>query len=125
MSDDPLDRIPSFDRISIRAVLVHEGEDPGPALREAGIIDAVALPVMLDDDSHHIGGFLGDGITDNLTAVLEPDVTDDEEEDLADAPHAARSWQNPDTTAESRPVGVARLPEAFGSQPLAPVRRKR
>ena len=31
MSENPLDRIPAFNRISIRAVRVHESEDPSAA----------------------------------------------------------------------------------------------
>jgi hypothetical protein len=122
MSDDPLDRLPSFDRVSIPAVLVHEGEDPGPALQEAGIVDAVALPVIFDDDPHSPGGFFGDGITDNLSAVLEPAEVENDE----DSPHASRAerpHQQPDGIT-SKAATVARLPAAFGSRPLAPVRQK-
>ncbi len=49
VSDHPLDRIPAFTRISIRAVLVQQGEDPGPALAVAGIINPVAIPVVLGE----------------------------------------------------------------------------
>ena len=47
--DNPLDRIPAFNRVSIRAVLVNEGEDPGPALAEAGIVNPIAIPMVLGD----------------------------------------------------------------------------
>jgi hypothetical protein len=64
MSDDPLDRIPAYNRVSIRAVLVHGDEDPGPALAAACITDPIALRVVMGDDPH-VGGMLGDGITPN------------------------------------------------------------
>lgn len=71
MSDNPLDRLPAYDRVSIRAVLVHDGEDPAAALAEAGIFDPIAIPVMLGDGADLSGTLLGDGITPNLMAVLE------------------------------------------------------
>jgi hypothetical protein len=67
MSDNPLDRIRDHDRISFSAVVVKDGEDPGPALAAAGIFDPVALPVTFGEPD--IG--FGDGITPALTAVLE------------------------------------------------------
>jgi hypothetical protein len=122
MSDDPLDRLPNFDRVSIPAVLVHEGEDPGPALQEAGIVDAIAVPVIFDDDPYSPDGFFGDGITDNLPAVLEQAEVENDE-DPAYASHAERGHQQPDAIT-SRAATVARPPAAFGSRPLAPIRRK-
>lgn len=72
MSDSPLDNLPAFNRVSIPAVLVHEGEDPAAALAEAGILDPVAVSVLLDDDELDTSvGILGDGITPNIEAVLE------------------------------------------------------
>ena len=47
--DNALDRIPAFSRVSIRAVLVNEGEDPGPALAEARIVNPIAIPVVLGE----------------------------------------------------------------------------
>nr|WP_294555662.1 hypothetical protein [uncultured Rhodopila sp.] len=55
-------------RVSVRALLAGDGEDVTQALAQAGIFDPVAIPVQLDPQ----GGFLGDGITPNLTGVLEP-----------------------------------------------------
>jgi hypothetical protein len=46
MSDTPPDRIPNFDRVSIRAVVVEDGEDPSQALAAAGIVDPIALPIQ-------------------------------------------------------------------------------
>jgi hypothetical protein len=76
MSDNPLDRIPSFDRVSIRAVVVSDGEDPSHALAEAGIFDPISLPVVFGENQPDFR--FGDGITPNLTAVLESDQEVDE-----------------------------------------------
>jgi hypothetical protein len=120
MSENPLDRIPSFDRVSIRAVIVPDGEDPTRALSEAGILDPVALRVVFGEDQPDIG--FGDGITPNLTGVLEPDLVDDEfdsgAEPIADQLGAVQgnSGQHQSTTTS--------LPAAYGTQPLAPVRRR-
>ncbi len=61
MSDNPLDRIPGFDRVSIRAVVVMEGEDPGPALAAAGLVDPVAVPVVFGEGAPDRS--FGDGFT--------------------------------------------------------------
>ena len=77
MSDNPLDRIPAYNRVSIRAALVHGDEDPGPALAAAGIVASIAIPVVMGEDIDLPGGILGDGITPNLMAVLETEQPDD------------------------------------------------
>jgi hypothetical protein len=122
MNDNPLGDLPSFDRVSIRAVLVGEGEDPTELLARAGIVDAVAIPVVFDDDGDLDGGLLGDGITPNLTAVLETEQDEDEEA----SPHAAA---NANRTQPGRSnafaPGTKTLPAAFGMSPLAPVRQRR
>ncbi len=69
MSDNPLDRIPAHDRVSLRAVIVPDGVDPGPAQAQAGIIDPIALSVWFGEDQPDAS--FGDGFTPNLTAVLE------------------------------------------------------
>jgi hypothetical protein len=67
----------SMNRISIRAVFAAEGEDVAEALTRAGILNPVAIPVLLDqEDAHPVGILLGDGITPNLTGVLELDDDD-------------------------------------------------
>ena len=76
VSDHPLDRIPAFNRVSIRAVLVQQGQDPGPALAAAGILNPIAIPVVLGEQVELSSGILGDGITPNLTAVLETEYQD-------------------------------------------------
>jgi hypothetical protein len=71
MSRNPLGHLPAFNQVSIRAVLVSEGEDAGPALSEAGIVNPIAIPVVRGETLDLSGGILGDGLTPNLTAVLE------------------------------------------------------
>ena len=119
MSDDPLNGIPSFDRVSIRAVLVEDGEDPGQALVEAGIFDPVAIRVSLGDDQPD--NTFGDGFTDNLTGVLEsdPDHEFDPGSGTPPAQASSASEQGPSTDPKS-----ANLPGAFGLRPLAPVRKR-
>ena len=76
MTDGPADQLAAMNRVSIRAVLAAKGEDVTEALMRAGIINPVAIPVVLGDDAHAVGGLLGDGITPNLTGVLELDSDD-------------------------------------------------
>ena len=83
MSDNPLDRIPDFDRVSVRAVVVMEGEDPGPLLAAAGIVDPVAVPVVFGEGAPDRN--FGDGFTPNVSAVIEfdqgrEDAGDDQED---------------------------------------------
>jgi hypothetical protein len=118
MSDDPLSRLPSFSRVSIQAILVKEGEDPSAALAEAGLVNPVAIPVLLGDEPHLSGGILGDGITPNLTAFLESAYPDDRDA----SPHSqpAKAAARAKATLPAGPVTSA-LPPAFGSRPFAPV----
>jgi hypothetical protein len=123
MGGNPMDRVPAHDQVSFRAVLVHEGEDPHAALAAAGIVDAVALPVVIGEEVDLGGGLLGDGRTPNVTAVLETEQEDAFEEPAGTQPGSARPA---DDENGARPSGsVARnLPAAFGMQPLAPVRSR-
>jgi hypothetical protein len=118
MSDNPLDKLPAHNRVSIRAVLVHEGEDPSAGLAEAGFVNAIAVPVVLGEHADLPSGILGNGITPNLAAVLETEQ-DESFDALSDTP-AARP-----TTADARTSGPVTtvLPAAFWMQPLAPVRK--
>jgi hypothetical protein len=113
-----MDRLPAHNRVSIRAVLVRDGEDPGPALAAAGIVDPVAVPVVAGDHPDLSGGILGDGVTANLTATLETEQGEDAQVaadgEQAIAGRGPRAAQPPATTT---------LPPAYGMQPLAPVRR--
>lgn len=120
MSDNPLDRLPAHNRVSIRAVLVHEGEDAGAALAEAGFVNAIAIPVMLGTDMDPSGGILGNGVTPNLTAVLETDP-----EDTFDAAAYTQSGEERFAAGSAQPPepDTATLPAAFGMQPLAPIRK--
>jgi hypothetical protein len=119
-SDSPLDQLPAHDRVSIRAVLVREGEDPGPALAAAGIVDPVAVPVVVGEQPDLSGGILGDGVTGNLTGVLETepgeafDVSPGTQPGSARAAREALPWSGQDTSM---------LPAAYGMQPLAPLRK--
>ena len=119
MSDNPLDKLPEHNRVSIRAVLVHEGEDASAALAKAGFVNAIAIPVMLGEDLDLSGGILGNGITPNLIAVLETE----QEDGISGLPDAQPVSGRP-AEHDVRPSGPVRtmLPAAFGTQPLAPVR---
>ena len=122
MSDDPLSRIPEHDRVSIRAVLVSQGEDPTAALARAGIFDAVAIPVVVGEDVNLPEGILGGGGTPNLTAVLE---TQNEGDDSGDASSEDEEPKSEPTADAGQPLepGTTMLPAVYGVQPLAPVRK--
>ena len=124
MSDNPMDRLSSFDRVSVRAVLVHEGEDPTAALAAAGIIDAIVVPVVMGDDLDLSSGILGNGITPNLTAVLETEQQDDtfDDGDGSQQGSTQPSAQPSTGAAPSSGPATTMLPAAYGIQPLAPVR---
>jgi hypothetical protein len=129
MSDNPLDRIPGFDRISLRAVVVAEGEDPGPALAAAGISDPIALPIVFGEAPPDRS--FGDGFTPNVAAVLEFDEpgvdasgTLGSASDIRDFPAGAQADAGASASGDvppSRPV-TTNLPSAYDLQPLAPVR---
>ena len=104
MSDNPLDRIASFDRVSIRAVVVSDDEDPSQALSEAGIFDPISLPVVFGEDQPDFS--FGDGITPNLTAVLEPDQEVDEFDSTDNPPEC--SVAQPRVDPLSKPVSPPR-----------------
>jgi len=118
MSDNPLDRIPAYNRVSIRAVLVHEGEDPGPALAAAGIVDPIAIPVVPGEHLDLGGGILGDGITPNLIAVLEAEQHDDFDASPTNQLNLAVS--KPGAVRPAEPVATT-LPVTFGVGSFAPV----
>lgn len=136
MSDNPLDIIPVHNRVSIRAVLVRDGEDPSAALSEAGILDPIAVSVMFDGQPGQSGGILGDGITANLTAVLEHDRPEAFGAGATEVGSHDRAFDRRDGGAgidpgEARTASASRgpettatvtLPAAYGLQPLAPVR---
>lgn len=118
MTNNPLDGIPSFNRVSIRAVLVADGQDPHDALVEAGIHDPVAVRVVLADDHDLSGGLLGDTLTPNLMAVLEPDEPDDFADAPSTQPNRANSAALPDRPQRT---AVTTMPAAFGQRTFAPI----
>ncbi len=121
MSDNPLDRLPAYDRVSIRAVLVHDGEDPSAALAEAGIFDPIAIPVILGDGGGVSGPLLGDGITPNLMAVLETARTGGFAAGRGDRRESGTAAQ-----PGIRPTVLIKTvtsPPAFGRRSWAPIQR--
>ncbi len=114
-----MDQIPAFDRVSIRAVLVTDGQNPQAALAEAGIFDPIALPVVMGDEPDLSGGILGDGITPNLIGVLETEQQD--ASDPTPPPQPARG-QSDDAQPTRATTGM--LPPAFGLRSLAPIRNR-
>lgn len=122
MSDDPMDAIPSFNRVSIRAVLAHDGEDVEAALSEAGIFNPVAVPVLIGDGQFPSGAILGDGFTPNLTGVLETEQQEDFDVQFHSQPSPT---ERNEAVARPNPRQATILPAAYGMQPLAPIRRRR
>ena len=120
MSESPLDRIPAYNQGLDRAVLVHEGEEPSPALAATGIVDPIAIPVALDEEIDLAGGILGDGITPNLITVLETEQHDEFGSRPYDPPDKAPS--QPDAGRPDDPVATT-MPEAFGMRSFAPMGR--
>jgi hypothetical protein len=119
MSDNATDKLSTVNRVSIRAVLVNEGEDPSAALAEAGFVETISIPVVLGEELDLSGGILGNGMTPNLTAVLETEQPDGSDASSGTQPGSARTA--PDVTPDAGPVATM-LPAAYGIQPLAPVR---
>ncbi len=109
-----------IDRVSIRTVLVREGEDPGAALAVADLVDPIALPVMSGEQPDVPGGILGNGITPNVTALLETEQPDVSGEASKARSGSVRSADR--RTRTSEPASVV-PPAASGIQSLAPVRK--
>lgn len=122
MNDDPLEQIPSFDRVTIAAVLASDGEDVSEALAEAGIFDAIELRISFDGDLDASGVLLGDGFTPNLTAVVEFEQPQDEPDWQSSGSDSGWLATNAvqDTASET-----SSLPAAYGMKPVAPVRRRK
>lgn len=124
MEDDLSQRLIASSRQSFRAVLAPVGADVSDALRQAGIFNPVSVPVVEGEDPTVPGGILGNGVTPNLTAVLEPDASD--------WPESFEDWVQtqpgpPDAGTrpeQARGAATTNLPAAFGRQPLAPVRKQ-
>lgn len=120
MSGSPLDKVPAHNRVSIRAVLVHEGEDASAALAEAGFAETITVPVVLGEQPDLPGGILGNGITPNVTAVLETEQEEETGASVVGQTDMRRAERG--NVGRSGPV-TSMLPSAYGMQPLAPVRR--
>jgi hypothetical protein len=120
--DDAADRLTKANRVSIRAVLVPHGKDPTKALVDAGILDPVAIPFTYADDSFGSGRAMSDGRTPNVTATLELDKAGSSA--TPEMPQGASSPPRDTDWAEAPPPPRALgPPAAFGSKPLAPVRK--
>lgn len=128
-AEDTAQRLIEAERVSVRVVVVADGEDPTPHLLKAGIVDPVIVPFAWADDERS-AGMMGDGRTSGVTATLEFD--DEAGESFAQhADPADRPAVNPPSGSNlvsgSDPVSETRtvqLPEAFGLKPMAPVRRR-
>ena len=96
MNDNPLDRIPAFDRISIRAVVVADGENANDALAKAGIVDPITVPVVFGEEAPSAG--FGDGMTPNVVAVLEFDPPTDSAREATRDAAARRASDEPGTS---------------------------
>lgn len=114
LSGNAIDTPAAANRVSLRAVLAADGDDVTQALAQAGIVDPVAIPVQADPAD----GFLGDGITPNLTGVLELDEAED------DGPEALEDTAQAAAGVPAAQRGPAMLPPEYGMQALAPVRRR-
>jgi hypothetical protein len=131
MSDNPLNRISRHDRVSLRAILVHQGEDAAAALVEAGFVDVISVPVVLGEDVNLPGGILGDANTPNLIAVLETEPDDASGSSPGTRAGAAQSTTRGSRSGSARSAGdgsqpsgsaAADPPPALGMQPMSPVR---
>ena len=120
--DEPMDRVSAANRLSIRAILVSQGEDPTAALAAAGIVNAVAIPVVVGEELDLSRGILGNGRTPNLIAVLE---TEQDEEFGASVGKQQKSVRPAADAAQSTGPVTVNLPAAFGIQPIAPGRTRR
>jgi hypothetical protein len=68
-------RLIASDQVSVRVVVVAEGQDPTPHLLEAGIVDPVVVPFAWAD-TQASAGVMGDGSTTSVSATLEFDEAD-------------------------------------------------
>jgi hypothetical protein len=106
-----MDGLPAHDRVSIRGILVSEGEDPGVALAEAGFVDSPAIPAVPGEDLDLSGGIPGNGIAPNPIAVPG---TEQRRHMAGTCPGAAESTSN--RAQPSEPVATM-LPAAYCMHP--------
>ncbi|HVZ06860.1 hypothetical protein [Rhodopila sp.] len=121
--DDTARRLIRAEQVSCRAVIIPEGEDPVPSLREAGIIEPVSIPVgWAVDGATAIS--MGDGWTPGMPATFHPDddpAMEDVQAAGVDSPGRAQGSDGGDRRLPR--TETVMLPEAFGARPFAPVRR--
>jgi hypothetical protein len=128
MNENPLDRIPEYDRLSLRAVIVPEGQDPGPYLASAGIDDPVALPIVFGDAEPSVT--FGEAFTPNLKAVLESDQPDSagfgETANAASGSgdNGSENQAKPWRSAVSQAPGLEARPSVQGYRSVAPILRR-
>jgi len=103
MTENPLDALPEYSRVSFRAVLVPAGEDPAAALAAAGIVDPISLPVVVTDSAAEAAALLGTGATPHLVAVLEYAFADDDGFGDADPSGHDRQLFSPQVVTNSDP----------------------
>ena len=90
------------------------------------ILDPISIPVVFGEDQPDFS--FGDGITPNLTAVLELDQEVDEPDQEVDElsftaqPARIHDSQGQDGASQKAHPATATLPAAYGARPLAPVR---
>lgn len=116
--DDDASRLMEANRVSIAAVLVGPADDSVRAMLDSGILDPVTVPFVLDNGTPNGGTGLGDGITPNIMATLDPTNADT---DAADHDPGEQDEPAPST---ARPATTATLAAAYGMVPLAPVRKR-
>ncbi len=123
MNDDTADRQAKADRVSIRAVLVPDGEDATKALVESGILEPVTIPFICADESFASGGMMGDGRTPNVVATLELD-----QDEAADAVlGVSQPGQQTNATAASTQAAVPRATtpgSTISPRSFAPIRER-
>jgi hypothetical protein len=117
MTDDPGSSRTAGNRVSIRAVLAFDGEDVTQALSRAGIFDPVAVPATLGNTGDPQGGILGDGMTPNLIAEIEPDDLPPDAE--ADPGRMGSAQRQDEAATAAAPAAVD------GMRSFAPTRGRR
>jgi hypothetical protein len=113
VSDKTPDSQFGFDRLSLRAVLVREGEDTEAALAAAGIHEPVSVPVTFGPNSD------GSGLVPDLTAILEQEDTGQDTGDT-DAERGDAAQSNPGRLGAAAGGGLLR-----SAGPLAPIANRR
>jgi len=121
--EDAAQRLLQSERVTVKAVMVADDEDPAPHLLAAGIVEPVSIPFAFDDDGATPAS-MGDGWTPGVTGILEFD-----DEGGADSPPFDAAEENlPSTQDDGEPEEprerTANLPGAFGMSPMAPVWRR-